>query len=164
MIQKTARNLLLALFISVGIIVYSFYTMTLLLGICASLLIITFTLFWSKNPPSLNEKNTPILKIGIVIGIGFIIYSFYIQTLVWGIIYAMFVMTITVLIVTLFRWVLLLGPELTQNCTWKSSCITEQHRQYRQLNSKHMSAGTSKSKQHASLSMIIPDDNNIILY
>jgi hypothetical protein len=77
--------LTLTLCISVGIIVYSFYTMTLLWGICASLLIITFTLFWSKNPSDLNEKNTPIFKIGIVIGIGLIIYSFYIQALVWGI-------------------------------------------------------------------------------
>lgn len=77
--------------------------MTLLWGICASLLIVTFTLFWSKNPPDLNAKNATILKIGIVIGIGFIIYSFYMGVLVWGIIYAMFVLTITVLLVTLFR-------------------------------------------------------------
>jgi len=99
--ENTAKNLILALFISICIIFYSFYTMTLRWGIFIILLII-FTLFWSKNP-NLKEKSTPFLIVGLVIGISFIIYSFYMRTLVWGSIHAMFAMIIIVLFITFFR-------------------------------------------------------------
>jgi len=99
--ENTAKNLILALFISICIIFYYFYTMTLRWGIFVILLII-FTLFWSKNP-NLKEKSTPFLIVGLVIGISFIIYSFYMHTLVWGSIHAMFAMIIIVLFITFFR-------------------------------------------------------------
>lgn len=98
--------MILALFISICIIFYYFYTMTLRWGIFVILLII-FTLFWSKNP-NLKEKSTPFLIVGLVIGISFIIYSFYMHTLVWGSIHAMFAMIIIVLFITFFRWFLTL--------------------------------------------------------
>jgi len=99
--DKTSKNLIFALFISIGIIVYSYYTGTLLWGIYGTALIIIFTLLWSKIP-NLKEKKPSVLIIGKVIAIGLLIYSFYMGILLWGIIYATLVMIITVLFITFF--------------------------------------------------------------
>ena len=97
--QKITINLILALFISISIIVYSFYAMTLRWGIYLILLIF-FSLLWTQNP-NLKEKYTPFIIGGIVIGICFIIYSFYMHTLVWGSINAIFAIIIIALFISI---------------------------------------------------------------
>jgi hypothetical protein len=90
-----ARKKLKNLAVFINILIYSFYTQTLLWGVLAAALIMVFMALLAMNK-HLGQNFMRNLKFTIPILIGIIIYAFYLQVLIFGVIIAVLILIISV--------------------------------------------------------------------